>query len=288
MPYRGRIAPSPTGYLHLGHARTFLIAAERALRQSGTLILRNDALDTDRSRPEFTQAMLEDLHWLGIRWQEGLQPDGTSTGNAGPYVQSQRLTLYRAAFEHLREAGAIYPCTCSRRDLQQAAHAPHAEDDDEPLYPGTCRTRPKPGVTEVAWRFRVPDGESIRFEDRLLGSQTFRAGQDFGDFVVMRRDGVPGYQLACAVDDAAMGITEVVRGRDLLRSTARQLLLLRALNLPEPAYAHCELVLNEDGQRLAKRDAARSIRHLRADGRTADHVRRLAMGFSGQPTKAAE
>lgn len=276
MPYRGRIAPSPTGYLHLGHARTFLIAQQRATAAGGTLILRNDDLDTQRSRPEFAQAMLEDLHWLGVRWDEGPQADGSEPGAFGPYTQSGRMPLYREAFQQLKERGYLYPCLCSRRDLQAAAHAPHAEDDDEPLYPGTCRGRStRDGAVEAAWRFRAPDGETIRFEDALLGPQAFLAGRDFGDFVVMRRDGVPSYQLACVVDDAAMQITEVVRGRDLLRSTARQMLLLRALGLPQPGYAHCDLVLNEHGQRLAKRDAARSLRALRDAGITPIEVRVL-------------
>ncbi len=265
MAYCGRLAPSPTGLLHLGHARTFLIAAERAAAAGGTLLLRLDDLDAQRSRPEFVVAVKEDLDWLGIRW-------------AGDMVeQSRRLELYGAAFEHLRASGAIYPCVCSRRDLQTAAHAPHAEDEDEPIYPGTCRNRSPIAEQETAWRFRVPDGEVIRFTDALLGPQDFIAGQDFGDFIVLRRDGVPSYQLATVVDDAAMRITEVVRGRDLLRSTARQLLLQRALGYPEPAYAHCDLVLNERGERLAKRDAARSIRALREAGLSAVAVCAMAL-----------
>ena len=277
MLYRGRIAPSPTGYLHLGHARTFLIAWERARQGGGTLILRNDDLDTQRSRPVFVEAMLEDLAWLGIEWHEGPQLDGSETGVVGPYSQSRRGQHYLAAFDRLRAIGAVYPCVCSRRDLQVAVHAPHAEDDDEPLYPGTCRSRSAPAHGTTAWRFRVPDGEAIVFEDQLLGPQAFLAGRDFGDFVVMRRDGVPSYQLACAVDDAAMKITEVVRGRDLLRSTARQLLLLRALGLPQPAYAHCDLVLDEQGVRLAKSSDAQSIRFLRERGMSAEEVRELAL-----------
>ena len=274
-PYRGRLAPSPTGLLHLGHARTFLIAAERAA--GGTLILRNDDLDAQRSRLEFVHAMLEDLAWLGIRWVEGPQPDGTETGSFGPYAQSQRSPLYTAAFHQLRNTGYLYPCICSRKDLLSAPHAPHAEDEDEPLYPGTCRERKQQSDEIASWRFRVTDGEEIRFHDALLGPQTFIAGRDFGDFVVMRRDGVPSYQLACVVDDAAMHITEVVRGRDLLRSTARQILLLRALGHPIPAYAHVELMRNERGERLAKRDAARSLRYLRESVLTPQEVRKMAL-----------
>lgn len=274
MHYRGRMAPSPTGLLHLGHARTFLIAAERAA--GGTLILRNDDLDTQRARPDFVQAMLEDLSWIGIRWQEGPQPDGACPGAFGPYEQSGRTLLYATALDQLRWSGAIYPCTCSRKDLQAAVHAPHADDDDEPLYMGSCRHRVPQDGEAYAWRFRVPAGEAVRFEDALLGPQEFVAGRDFGDFVVARRDGVPSYQLACVIDDDAMEITEVVRGADLLRSTARQMLLQRALGLQQPRYAHCSLVRNEHGERLAKRDAARSLRYLRESGLTAVQVRRMA------------
>jgi len=273
MEYRGRIAPSPTGLLHLGHARTFLIAAERA--RGGVLILRNEDLDTQRARPEFVQAMLEDLHWLGIRWREGLQLQGEDTGPYAPYAQSLRGALYQDAFERLRAMGAVFPCACSRRDLAAVAHAPHAEDEDEPLYPGTCRERV--ANDGCAWRFRVPDGEVISFDDGLMGPQTFVAGRDFGDFLVMRRDGVPSYQLACVVDDDAMRVTEVVRGRDLLRSTARQILLQHALGYATPAYAHCSLVVNEQGERLAKRDAARSLRALRESGMSGEAVRALAL-----------
>ncbi|AFL86802.1 glutamyl- or glutaminyl-tRNA synthetase [Terriglobus roseus DSM 18391] len=275
MFYRGRLAPSPTGYLHLGHARTFLVAAERAT--GGTLVLRNDDLDTQRCQPHFVQAMLQDLDWLGIRWQEGPQTDGGESGEFGPYAQSLRGPRYRDAFERLRSMGAIYPCVCSRRDLQSASRAPHAGDDEEPIYPGTCRDRSFREGDQAAWRFRVPDGEAIRFTDNLSGPQEFVAGQDFSDFAVLRRDGVPSYQLACVVDDAAMRITEVVRGSDLLRSTARQILLIRALGLPQPAYAHTPLVVNERGERLAKRDDARSIRTLREAGLTPAEVRAMAM-----------
>jgi len=279
--YRGRLAPSPTGLLHLGHARTFLIAAQRA--SAGTLILRNDDLDTQRSRPDFAQAMLEDLNWLGIHWLEGPQADGTEPGNFGPYAQSKRATLYTTAFKQLQTSGAIYPCTCSRKDLLSAPHAPHAEDEDEPIYPGTCRHKHPKETGEAAWRFRVTDGEEVHFHDALLGPQTFIAGRDFGDFVIQRRDGVPSYQLACVVDDATMQITEVVRGRDLLRSTARQILLLCALDHAIPSYAHVELMRNEQGERLAKRDAARSLRHLRESGLTAKQVRTMALAETPSP-----
>lgn len=273
--YRGRLAPSPTGLLHIGHARTFWIAAQRAIENHGTLILRNEDLDPQRSRAEFARAMMEDLRWLGIRWSEG--PD--CGGPYGAYSQSERRTHYLEAWRQLRERGFLYPCVCSRKDLAQSASAPN-DTDDEPLYPGTCRERKD--VAEfmepagVNWRFRVPDGEAIEFADLNLGRQRYVAGSDFGDFLVWRRDDVPAYQLAVVVDDAAMRITEVVRGADLLKSTARQLLLMRALGYAAPDYFHCELLRDGDGVRLAKRHDALSIRHLREGGMTAEKVLEMA------------
>ena len=302
--YRGRLAPSPTGYLHLGHARTFWTALERARSRGGTLVLRNEDLDRARCKPEFVAAMMEDLRWFGFEWQEG--PDRPDTSGFAPYNQSERLQSYVAALEKLRAGGFIYPCTCSRKDIQQAASAPNA-GDDEVIYPGTCR--PKGDKWQVAslraeasaqqasdmisapavlarvtchvsrsanWRFRVPDGDAVSFTDGNFGPQTFVAGRDFGDFVVWsRRDGndVPAYQLACVVDDAAMQITEVVRGADLLVSTARQLLLYRALGLPAPEFFHCELMKDKAGVRLAKRHDALSLRALRRQGKTPAKLR---------------
>jgi glutamyl/glutaminyl-tRNA synthetase len=271
--YRGRVAPSPTGFLHLGHARTFWIAAQRATERGGKLILRNEDLDSQRCRPDFVEAMYEDLRWLGIEWSEG--PD--CGGPFGPYAQSERRGHYLAAWKRLRHAGFIYPCTCSRKDVTQAAGAPN-EGDDEPMYPGTCRARNDARQfvepAGVNWRFQVPDGDEIHFEDLHQGPQRFMAGRDFGDFIVWRRDDVPAYQLAVVVDDAAMQITEVVRGADLLKSTARQILLFRALGLMIPNYYHCDLVRDEAGVRLAKRHDALSIRKLRELGSTPEKVRR--------------
>ena len=282
--YRGRLAPSPTGLLHIGHARTFWIAAQRAIENQGTLILRNEDLDPQRSRAEFARAMIEDLRWLGIRWSEG--PD--CGGPYGAYSQSERRAHYLEAWRRLRESGFLYPCTCSRKDLALAASAPN-DADDEPVYPGTCRERKDAAeFTEPAgvnWRFRVPEGEVVEFADLNLGRQRYVAGKDkdkdFGDFLVWRRDDVPAYQLAVVVDDAAMRITEVVRGADLLKSTARQLLLMRALGYADlgyaaPAYFHCELVRDSAGVRLAKRHDALSIRHLRESGMTAEKVLEMA------------
>ena len=262
--YRGRLAPSPTGLLHRGHARTFWTAAQRAAENSGTLIFRNEDLDPQRCRKEFVRAMYEDLRWLGIRWSEG--PD--CGGPFGPYSQSERREHYLEAWRKLRDSGHIYPCACSRKDLAEAAGAPH-DLDDEPLYPGRCRERTDAGEFKspagVNWRFRVPDGEVLKFSDLHLGPQRFTASLDFGDFVIWRRDDVPAYQLAVVADDAAMQISEVVRGADLLKSTARQLLLYRALGWTPPQFYHCDLVC-ELGVRLAKRHDSLSIRHLWEQG----------------------
>ncbi len=270
--YRGRLAPSPTGLLHLGHARTFWIAYQRARENHGVLIYRNEDLDPQRSRAEYAKAAIEDLHWLGIEWQEG--PD--VGGPFAPYLQSERRSDYLAVWRRLRDGGHIYPCTCSRKDLAEVAQAPHA--DDEPVYPGKCR--PAAGTIAradtpagVNWRFRVPDGERIAFHDGHVGDQGFTAGVEFGDFLVWRRDDVPAYQLAVVADDAAMKITEVVRGMDLLKSTARQVLLFRALGIEPPAYFHCELMTDASGTRLAKRSDAVSARALRGSGRSAEEVR---------------
>lgn len=270
--YRGRIAPSPTGYLHLGHARTFWIAQQRANDAGGVLVYRDDDLDGPRCRPEFSTAAIEDLRWLGLRWDEG--PD--IGGRCGPYAQSARMPVYREAFEKLRAAGLIYPCKCSRREIAVALSAPHA-GDEEPVYPGTCRPVVCGEVCApddaMNWRFRVPDGLEIIFDDRAQGPQRAVAGVDFGDFPVWRKDGFPSYQLACVADDAAMGITEVVRGADLIPSTFRQLLLFRALGAEIPSFFHCPLMTDESGHRLAKRHDALSLRTLRGHGATAEELR---------------
>lgn len=214
--------------------------------------------------------MYEDLVWFGFRWQEG--PDLGGPFNS--YNQSERSAHYRAALEQLKESGHIYPCTCSRKDIQAAASAPHAADD-EIIYPGTCRpNHPSHFINQkCSWRFRVPNGEAVSFVDANFGPQQFVAGRDFGDFVVWRPDDVPAYQLACVVDDAAMQITEVVRGADLLVSTARQLLLYRALGLPAPSFFHCELMTDEGGVRLAKRHESLSLCTLRQLGRQPQQLR---------------
>lgn len=279
-PYRGRLAPSPTGYLHLGHARTFWLAAQRAREAGGKLLYRCDDLDRSRCKTEYDEAAREDLRWLGLSWDEG--PD--LGGPSAPYLQSERIPLYRQALQRLHEAGLIFPCTRSRKDVLEAAGAPHeGAADDEPLYPREFRPpakQPLPpleGCVRVNWRLRVPDGFVLRFEDGACGPQQAVCGEDFGDFLVWRKDDTPSYQLACVVDDAAMGITEVVRGEDLIRSTFRQLLLFTALGQAAPAFYHCPLVRDENGQRLAKRHDALSLRQLRAQGESpADILRRFA------------
>jgi len=280
--YRGRIAPSPTGFLHLGHALTFRAAGERAISHGGKLVLRIEDLDRDRCREEFREAIAEDLRWFGIHWDEG--PD--CGGPFAPYIQGERCENYLAAWKKLRDGGFIYPCRCSRRDVLDAVAAPHA-GDDEPVYPGICRTAagtiPEAGdPAGVTWRFRVPRGESLTFHDGRLGLQSSVAGMDFGDFVVWRKDGIPAYQLAAVVDDAAMQITEVVRGEDLLASTFRQLLLYRALGLDAPAFYHCQLVTDERGQRLAKRNAALSLRTLRENGADPGRLREAILSSEGR------
>lgn len=377
--YRGRLAPSPTGFLHLGHARTFWIAWQRARAAGGKLVFRNEDLDYQRCKPEFVSAMYEDLRWLGLDWDEGpdlsyvsgksIQPGdrvphplrhetrlysesprAAEGGNIGgpfaPYSQSQRRSFYLEAWHKLRDGGFIYPCTCSRKDLERALSAPHDEPlhgaesphlndcgpqtrgprqarcwlagvevpspaenglwetqsgmarvgvevplptspkgsssqpgaaalhaavDDELPYPGTCREKISTAKNYdspagVSWRFKVPDEELISFEDGYYGKQQFTAGRDFADFLPWRRDDIPAYQLAVVVDDEAMQITEVVRGADLLKSTARQLLLIRALGYSTPAYFHCPLLRDDKNVRLAKRHDPLSLRTLREHG----------------------
>jgi glutamyl-tRNA synthetase len=266
LTYRGRLAPSPTGYLHLGHARTFWVAWQRACAAGGKLVFRNEDLDQQRCRPQYVHAMVQDLHWLGLAWDEGPEIGGPFA----PYSQSQRRDFYRDAWRRLRDHGFIYPCSCSRKDVERALEAPH-EDDDELPYPGTCRpkrssARDFASPAGVSWRFQVPDNETIAFEDGYFGEQRFLSGRDFSDFLIWRRDDIPAYQLAVVADDAAMQITEVVRGADLLKSAARQTLLFRALGDQPPRYFHCPLLRDDHNVRLAKRHDALSLQTLREQG----------------------
>jgi glutamyl-tRNA synthetase len=266
---RGRYAPSPTGGLHLGNARTALLAWLHVRAAGGRLVLRVEDLDAGRVRPGLMERQLAELRWLGLDWDEG--PD--VGGAHAPYVQSERLVRYEAALAALAERGLLFACTCSRRDIARAASAPHAGDEG-PRYPGTCRDRLvgpglatylNVGLGDAALRVRVEPG-AVGFDDAVAGSQLFAPGAEGGDFVVRRRDGAPAYQLAVVVDDAAMRITHVLRGADLLPSTARQLLLFRALGLGEPAFLHVPLLLGPDGERLAKRHGAVSLGELRDAG----------------------
>lgn len=225
-------------------------------------------LDAGRVRDEYYATQLRDLRWLGLDWDEGPDVGGPNA----PYLQSDRRDRYRAALDRLRAAGSLYECFCSRREIMEAASAPHASGDDGPRYPGTClplsseelARRRREGAV-CALRFRTPAG-AVVFRDLLQGEMAFDPAHDVGDFVVRRKDGVAAYQLAVVVDDAAMGITHVVRGADLLPSTARQILLYRALELPAPAWIHVPLLLGADGERLAKRHGAPSLRALRESG----------------------
>jgi glutamyl-tRNA synthetase len=264
---RGRFAPSPTGPLHLGNARTALLSWLAARAAGGSYIMRVEDLDGPRVRPGMEACILEELRWLGLDWDEGPDVGGPS----GPYRQSERRERYAAALAQLRAAGAIYPCFCTRGEIAAAAQAPHGPGDEGPRYPGTCgaltadEVRARAARRPPAWRLRVAAGE-VAFEDGVHGAQRRDVLAETGDFVVARADGIPAYQLAVVVDDAAMGVEEVVRGDDLLGSTGRQLLLYRALGLTPPRFAHVPLVNGEDGARLAKRHGALSLGELRARG----------------------
>jgi len=257
--YTGRLAPSPTGLTHLGTARTALLAFLRARSANGRLLMRIEDIDTPRVVAGSAETILSDLTWLGIKW------DGE------PIFQSQRFHLFDAAIEQLRARGLVYPCTCSRKEILAIASAPHADDhaDNETRYPGTCRN----GVSHSdgrtpSWRFRMPDREP-GFVDQLHGLQH---GRDGSDFVIKRADGVFAYQLAVVVDDIEMGITEVVRGDDLLSSTPRQIALYQALGARVPTFLHVPLMLGEDGVRLAKRHGAISISQLRNEGHSPESI----------------
>ncbi len=261
MSYRGRFAPSPTGHVHLGTARTALVAWLRARSSGGAFVMRMEDLDGPRVRAGMADAILEELRWLGLDWDEG--PD--VGGSFGPYVQSQRSARHREVVESLRARGLVYPCTCTRKELAESASAPHGE---EPVYPGTCRLGPTHPERPAAMRFRFDRGEP--FVDELLGARD--DGIESGDFVVSRSDGLFAYQLAVVVDDLDMQISEVVRGVDLLSSVPRQVALFRALGAKPPAFLHVPLVLAADGQRLAKRHEAIAIDELREDRETADMI----------------
>jgi glutamyl-tRNA synthetase len=282
MGYRGRFAPSPTGDLHLGSAAAALFAAAAARRAGGRLVLRMEDLDTARVVPGKAAAILEDLRWLGIAWDEG--PD--VGGDAGPYVQSERFPRYAAAVERLAAAGWTYLCDCSRAEIARVASAPHAGEEG-PRYPGTCRPhgmRPRAFRRPPAVRLAVPEdarAATITVDDRVLGRIVEHVGEATGDFVLRRGDGVYSYQLAVVADDLAMGVTEVVRGADLAASAPRQVLLARLLGGAPPGFAHIPLLLRPDGARLAQRARGMTLADQRAAGRSgADLARALARAYA--------
>jgi glutamyl-tRNA synthetase len=266
---RGRLAPSPTGRLHLGHARTFVLAWLSARSQGGELLLRMEDLDQSRSRPELADGIVQDLEWLGLDW------DGPVT------AQSSRLEQLCAAATTLHERGFAYRCVCSRADLRSAVSAPQ-RGVEEPRYPGTCRdkTPAELGQRPSALRFRVPPGP-VTFVDGIAGPESVDVAADVGDFMIQNRAGIPSYQLAVVVDDTLQGVTEVFRGDDLLTSTARQKLLLGALGLPEPSWYHAPLVLDASGRRLAKRADDLSLSTLRGAGVDARAVVAWALRSAG-------
>lgn len=312
-PVRGRLAPSPTGHIHLGNAASFLMAWLCARAAGGQMVLRMEDIDPDRSRPEFVVDMVRDLLWLGLDWDEGpefpelpdllpelppgLPPDQASDGRAGmvttpppcacgasshirmparggphgPYSQSERLALYADALAWLEREGHVYPCFCTRKELRSLASAPHAGECG-PAYPGTCRhlgpqdrARRLAEGRRPAMRMRCDD-TVITFTDHIAGPQRMSLAECGGDFAVRRSDGVFAYQLAVVVDDIAMGITQVVRGDDILASTPRQIWLYRLLGAPVPEYVHVPLLLDHEGERLAKRHDSLAVAALRGAG----------------------
>lgn len=290
--YVGRLAPSPTGALHLGNVRTFMVAWLRARSQGGRVILRMEDLDHPRDKPGAAAEAVEDLKWLGFDWDE-------------EYVQSERRHLYRAALEALLASPdsppLVYPCVCSRRDVEAAQSAPHA--GDQLYYPGTCRGRfatyrearackaacaGRTVPSEPCWRFRTPEGTVVAFDDAFAGRCEQDVSRTLGDFPVARDEYGAGYTLACAVDDLLMGVTEVVRGDDLLAATPAQILLARALApaiaAPDsrlPGYLHVPLVVGPDGRRLAKRHGDTRIAALRGRGMTAEQILGLLAASCG-------
>ncbi|MDE7372313.1 MAG: tRNA glutamyl-Q(34) synthetase GluQRS [Desulfovibrio sp.] len=281
-PVVGRLAPSPTGLLHLGNAWAFLLAWLSARSKGGRVLLRMEDLDPQRSRPDYAAAIVEDLHWLGLDWDAGPE-EGDAAPGLGPMTQSRRGHIYAGAMARLESAGLTYPCFCSRKELRQLASAPHAGEEG-PAGPDPCRSLTAPererlvaAGRHAALRLRSP-GEAVRFNDMFRGPQAFSPEAFGGDFALRRSDGVVAYQLAVAVDDGLMGVTDVVRGRDLLPSTPRQLLVMRFLGLTPPAYAHIPLLLDSEGERLAKRHASLSLAALRAAGATPEAV----VGYLGR------
>jgi glutamyl-tRNA synthetase len=261
----GRLAPSPTGGLHLGHARTFLIAWLAARHAGGRIILRIEDLDASRARADAATSALVDLRWLGLDWDEG--PD--VGGPFAPYVQSERSAFYDEVLDHLKASESVYPCTCTRADIARAASAPHFEDEG-PTYPGTCAHRCVADASALdgrpfAWRFRVACGP-VGWDDLFQGPLELDPSRLGGDFIVAREGACHSYQLAVVADDGSMGINQVIRGADLVPSTPRQILLYRRLGWPEPRFGHVPMAVTPDGRRLAKRDGSLKLATLREAG----------------------
>ena len=272
---RGRLAPSPTGALHLGNARSFLVAWLSIRSRGGAVVMRMEDLDHPKVKAGAAQQAYDDLRWLGLDWDEG--PD--CGGAHAPYVQSERVELYREALGKLQKSGLVYPCVCSRSDVEAAQSAPHAGEDGL-RYSGTCRGRfssfaeasaALPEGRLPAWRFRV-ENEVVSFVDGFCGEQHQNVAEAVGDFALARHEYGAGYMLAVVVDDAAMGITEVLRGDDLLATTHRQILLYKALGLECPKFVHVPLVVGSDGRRLAKRHGDTRISTLRESGVSAEKI----------------
>lgn len=289
---RGRLAPSPTGYLHLGNAWAFLMAWWAARQAGGRVLLRLEDIDPQRSRTEYALAIMEDLRWLGMDWDEGpvLSSGGDcglqEQGEGGPYIQSRCMLFYAQALRQLEHLGCIYPCFCTRKELRALAGAPHVDDMGAP-YPGTCRhlsesqrAAMRQSGRRASLRFHGPS-EPISFNDVVQGQQCFRLDDCGGDFAVQRSDGVIAYQLAVAVDDGRMGVNQVVRGRDILPSTPRQIALLRLLGYEIPTYAHVPLLCDAEGERLAKRHNSLALRSLRAEGVPPERIVGLLAWLAG-------
>ena len=286
-PLVGRLAPSPTGAQHIGNARTYLLAWLSIRSHGGRLILRMEDIDSPRIKPGAAQQVIDDLRWLGLDWDEG--PD--IGGPHAPYMQTERVELYLAALQQLQATEQVYPCTCTRTDVAAAASAPHVGQEG-PRYPGTCSFRRVADAMELtrqsqpfAWRFRA---SAVRHElhDLVADTRTCNVNEELGDFVVYKSDGSPAYQLAVVVDDLAMGVTEVLRGDDLLPSAFRQLELYRFFNSQPPKFAHVPLVIGEDGRRLAKRHGDTRISLLREKNVPAERLVGLLAWSAGlRPTK---
>lgn len=281
----GRFAPSPSGRMHMGNIYAALMSWLSVKAKGGKWILRIEDLDPQRSKPEYARQIEDDLRWLGLDWDEG---GIDNIGINGPYVQSERHDIYEEALSRLEELGLCYPCRCTRADIM-ATQAPH-ESDGRIVYRGTCRPSVIPSryaepEGRASIRIAVPD-EDIVFEDLIRGSQSVNLSRHCGDFVLRRADGAWAYQLAVVVDDALMGVTEVVRGEDLLLSAAQQIYLYRLLGYDVPKFAHIPLMCNEAGQRLSKRDASLSMDYLRAHNTPDQLIGRIAhlAGLLPSPT----